>query len=104
MNNNESKKAFLGFSLGVLLFYIAYRAFSIVEEDDVMPVQPKITEENVNTAVKAFVAALNDGADRDKLNELNKEFAKQFGVRLILVENNKIAVNDLSGKRIKTVS
>lgn len=101
MDNTDFKKGFFGFGLGILLFYIGYRAFT--QEEEAMPVQPPITQENVNLAIGAYKAALADKADTAKLAELNKELAKQFGLRLQLGMDNKIAVYDLSGKKIQTV-
>lgn len=102
MDSTDFKKGFFGFSLGILLFYIAYRAFS-VEQGPADPVQPPITAENVAIAIRSYQAALADKADATKLADLNKELAKQFGVRLQLGADSKIAVYDLAGKKIQTV-
>lgn len=102
MNQVEIKKAFFGFGLGVLIFYIGWRIFS--EKETKGMEQPEITKENIEVAVGAYQAALQAGEPANKLSEINDGLAKEFGLRVRQRANDgRLAVCDLSGKEVQVV-
>lgn len=99
--NAKAKIFILGSLLGAVLFsatwYLYLRPSSRKSD------QPPITDENIETAVTAYTLALQDQVPAAELTELNKTFAKDFGLKVYKREDDKIVVTNLSGREIKIV-
>lgn len=98
--NAKGKIFLLGVPIGMLLFYATWRLYlkpSAKKEE-----QRPVTDENIQTAVTAYSLALQDNAPPSDLLELNREFEKDFGLKIHQRED-KLVVTNLSGKEIKIV-
>ncbi len=97
---NAKTKIFLfGVPIGIILFYATWRLYL---KPSAKNEQPAITDENIETAVTAYTLALQDNAPPPELLELNREFAKDFGLKIHQRDNNLVVTN-LSGHEIKIV-
>ena len=121
---NEHKKAILVFGAGLLLFWLfkpkskkitAETNLKYAEEEDNPKDRQKITAPTMSAksaaknpmakgafaALKAYVDAYNNGEPQSVLDELNREFAKEFKVRVYRRKSDKkLVVTDLEGKEI----
>lgn len=98
--NAKAKIFLLGVPIGLILFYGTWRLYlrpSASQSD-----QPVITDENIETATTAYALALQDGAQPPDLLELNRAFAKDFGLK-VHQRDDKLVVTNLSGREIKIV-
>lgn len=93
----------LGIGGGFLLAFLIVKAFT-KKDADPSTKQPPITAENVETAVNAYKDAVNAQEDSASLDDLNRQLAKEFGVKIGFNSlQQQFTVFDLSGKIIKTV-
>jgi hypothetical protein len=60
----------------------------------------KPTKENAEIVATAYSAAMQANEPSSKLNELNKECMKEYGMRCYMDKNNKLIVCDVSGNVI----
>lgn len=98
--NAKAKIFLLGIPIGLILFYATWRLYlkpSAKQSD-----QPEVTDENIETAVTAYSLALQENAPPAELLELNRAFAKDFGLKIHQRED-KLVVTNLSGHEIKIV-
>lgn len=99
--NAKAKIFILGSLLGAA-FYTAtwwlYLRPSASKSD-----QPPITDENIQTAITAYTLALQENAPEGELTDLNRTFAKDFGIKVFKRSDDKIVVTNLSGREIKIV-
>ncbi len=98
--NTETKKALLGFGLGLALFVVIVKVFGKKGEPGID--QPPITQANINLAADTYRLALQEGESPDKLLEINNMLAKEYGLRVSSIDRVKLTVADLSGKEVKT--
>ena len=124
MMTNEHKKALLVFGAGILLFYFfkpkmnkpnASTNIKVTdaEEDPKdrkkmstptlsakdMGTDPKV--KNAFACLKAYISAYNNSEPQSVLDELNREFAKEFKCKVYRRKSdNKLVVCDLEGKEI----
>jgi hypothetical protein len=120
----EQKKAIFIFSAGLLLFWIfkpkmkkvnADTNFNLSEKEDNPSDRKKMSEptmsdatakanpqaKNAFGALKAYISAYNNGEPQNILDDLNREFAKEFKVKVYRRKSDgKLVVCDLSGKEI----
>jgi hypothetical protein len=120
----EQKKAIFIFSAGLLLFWIfkpkmkkvnADTNFNLSEKEDNPSDRKKMSEptmsdatakanpqaKNAFGALKAYISAYNNGEPQNVLDDLNREFAKEFKVKVYRRKSDgKLVVCDLSGKEI----
>jgi hypothetical protein len=120
----EQKKAIFIFSAGLLLFWIfkpkmkkvnADTNFNLTEKEDNPSDRKKMSEptmsdatakanpqaKNAFGALKAYISAYNNGEPQNVLDDLNREFAKEFKVKVYRRKSDgKLVVCDLSGKEI----
>jgi hypothetical protein len=121
---NDHKKALLIFGGGLLLFSIfrpnlkkqntkSNLRFADVEDEPSKRKkmsEPTMSEQtakknpqakNAFGALKAYISAYNNGEPQEVLDELNREFAKEFKVKVYRRKSdNKLVVCDLDGKEI----
>ncbi len=98
--DTETKKALLGFGLGLSLFALIVKVFGKKKEPGVD--QPAITVANISLAADAYRLALQAQETPDKLLEINNMLAQQYGLRVSSPDQIKLVVADLSGKEVKT--
>ena len=93
----------LGIGGGALLAYLIIKAFTKKDEPTEVK-QPPITADNVATAVNAYKDAVAAQEDATALEDLNRQLAKEFGVKVgFNALEQQFTVFDLSGKIVKTV-
>jgi hypothetical protein len=120
---NEHKKALLVFGGGFLLFWLLKPKMNRpkptelnVSEKEQNPKDREIVKEptinksdmdknplakNGFAALKAYVKAYNNKEPQSVLDELNREFAKEFKVRIYRRKSdNKLVASDLEGNDI----
>lgn len=110
--NESSKKALLVFGGGALLFILLKYVFKVQDEkekikkeekeNDNNPVEDK-REQQKNAIVlkKAFIDAVQNGENAQFLNEMNREFAKTYGMKVHKSKSKgKVFVADLQGNVI----
>jgi hypothetical protein len=122
--DDSQKKAILVFGVGFLLFMlirtkrkkvIATTNLNSYEKEDnpkdrkkmdVPTLNPKDIQgnevaKNGFAALKGYISAYNNGEPQSVLDELNREFAKEFKVKVNRRKSDgKLVVYDLSGKEI----
>lgn len=98
--NAKTKIFFLGTSIGFISLYATWRLY--LKPSAEKSEQPAITDENIQTAVTAYSLALEENAPAAELTDLNRAFAKDFGLKVFKRED-KIVVTNLSGREIKIV-
>lgn len=120
----EQKKAIFIFSAGLLLFWIfkpkmkrvnADTNFNLTEKEDNPSDRKKMADptmsdatakanpqaKNAFGALKGYISAYNNGEPQNVLDDLNREFAKEFKVKVYRRKSDgKLVVCDLSGKEI----
>ena len=121
---DEHKKALLIFSAGFLIFLLFkprvkkmtsvdnYR-FADKEEDpknrtklksptmSASTAKANPLAQNAFAALKGYIDAYNNGEPQNVLDELNREFAKEFKVKVYRRKSdNKLVVCDLEGKEV----
>jgi len=120
----EQKKALFILSVGVLLFWIfkpkikkpnAETNVNLSNEEDNPKDRKKMTtptmgsdvakknpmSKNCFAALKAYIDAYNNGEPQSVLDELNREFAKEFKCKVYRRKSDdKLVVCDLQGKEI----
>jgi hypothetical protein len=121
---NDHKKALLVFGVGFLLFWLVKPRMKKLSTTDNIRYgddepNPKDREKmtaptmsaksasknplakNGFAALKAYIDAYNNGEPQNVLDELNREFAKEFKVRVYRRKSDrKLVVTDLDGKEI----
>lgn len=121
---DDHKKAMLIFGVGILLFVVfkprirkkASGDFMNFSDEVESPKERKKIKEptmnpkdakgnakakNAFAALKAYVAAYNNNEPQSVLDELNKEFASEFKVKVVKRKSDgKLVVCDLEGKEI----
>lgn len=120
---NDHKKAMLVFGAGILLFLLfmpkakkktqGFMNFSdeVESPNERSPLKaPTISKKdaaknpkaaNAFAALKGYVAAYNNKEPQSVLDELNREFAKEFQVKVYKRKSDgKLVVCDLEGKEI----
>jgi len=121
---DDNKKALLVFSVGILLFLLikpkkkktnGSTNLNFTNEED-SPKQrsqmkmPTMSEKSAKAnpmakngfaCLKAYISAYNNGEPQDVLDELNREFAKEFKCKVYRRKSDrKLVVTDLDGKEI----
>lgn len=95
----ELKKAIFGIGAGVLLFYIGWRIFG--DKPEKKTSQPPVTKENIDIALAAYQDAVQAGEPQSKLNEINDQLAKDFGLRVKQrPSDGRFVVSNLAGKQV----
>jgi len=118
------KKALLVFGGGILLFYIfkpkmkkpnATTNIKVTDKEEDPKDRktmsaPTLTAKDMGTdpkvkngfaCLKAYISAYNNGEPQSVLDELNREFAKEFKCKVYRRKSdNKLVVCDLEGKEI----
>lgn len=121
---NDHKKALFTFGAGLLLFAIfkpklkkpkATTNLRFAEREEEPNDRKKMKEptmsdatakknpqaKNAFGALKAYISAYNNGESQEVLDDLNREFAKEFKVKVYRRKSdNKLVVCDLDGKEI----
>lgn len=124
MMTNEHKKALLIVGAGLLLFWFfkpkmkkatAETNMKYADEEDSPKERKKMDAPTMNpksasrnplakggfAALKAYIDAYNNGEPQSVLDELNREFAKEFKVRVYRRKSDKkLVVTDLEGKEV----
>ena len=103
------KKILLVFGGGVLLFW----AFKKIKPIDVKTKTAKKgvevsadgnsedKQKNAKVVLKAFMEAKKAGESKDFLAEMNREFAKEYGLKVLPNKSNgKMFVSDLEGNKV----
>lgn len=99
----ENKNGLLGFSLALLIFYLLQRALGGTDSNEAN-IQPTITDENINIAIKAYQNATAAGEPGSVLTELNNSFVQEYGFRLNQRQSDgRFSVTNLSGREVKVV-
>ena len=120
----EQKKAIFIFSAGFILFWLFKPKMKIVNADTNLKLhdkeddpksRTKMTAPTMSTSdaknnpqaknafgsLKAYISAYNNGEPQSVLDDLNREFAKEFKVKVYRRKSDgKLVVCDLSGKEI----
>ena len=123
MTNNQIKALFI-FTAGIVLFIIlkpklkaanSSGNLNFSSEDDDVNDRKKVSEPTMNEkdakknrmaknafgALKAYIAAYNNKEPQSVLDELNRELAKEFKVKVYRRKSDsKFVVCDLTGKEI----
>jgi hypothetical protein len=121
---DNNKKTILIVSLAFLLFLVvkpkkkkmnAQTKMSLTDEEDApkdrTPMKaPTMSNKSAQTnakaksafaCLKAYIEAYNNGEPQSVLDELNREFAKEFGCKVYRRKSDrKLVVTDLDGKEI----
>jgi hypothetical protein len=121
---DNNKKALFVFGVGILLFLLIKPSskklttktnLKYAESEDAPKDRKKLDAPTINpndvknnemaknglAALKAYVSAYNNSEPQSVLDELNREFAKEFKVKVYRRKSdNKLVVCDLSGKEI----
>lgn len=121
---SEHKKAILIFGVGVLLFMVfkpkmkrvnATTNLRVTDKEDDPKDRKKMSTPTMSkqdaqsnplakngfAALKAYIDAYNNGEPQSVLDELNREFAKEFKVKVYRRKSDgKLVVCDLNGKEI----
>lgn len=121
---DDQKKALLIFGTSILLFWLFKPKLNKVKhdtnlnftnEEDSPKDRKKMTAPTLSAktlkanphvkdafgCLKAYIEAYNNGEPQSVLNELNREFAKEFKVKVYRRKSDgKVVVCDLSGKEI----
>lgn len=120
---SEHKKALFIFSAGILLFWLfkpkmnkinAKSKLTVTESQDNPKDREKVKSPTINKkdvkspliknsfgALKGYIDAYNNGEPQNVLDELNREFAKEFKVKVYKRKSDgKFVVCDLDGKEI----
>lgn len=103
------KKILLVFGGGILLFW----AFKKIKPIDIKTNSTKIDKEvnadgdseeklkNAKVVLNAFMTAKKAGESKDFLAEMNREFAKEYGLKVLPNKSNgKMFVADLEGNKV----
>jgi hypothetical protein len=122
--NDNIKKALLIFGGGLLLFLLVKgkpkkkdlgQSLNLTTEEELPKNRKKISSPSLNAndaksnkssknafaALKAYIDAYNAGEPQNVLDELNREFANEFKVKVYRRKSdNKLIVCDLDGKLI----
>lgn len=119
----EHKKAIFIFSTGLILFWLfkpklnkvnAKTKLTVTESQENPKDRKKISTPTMNPkdakspliknsfgALKGYIDAYNNGEPQNVLDELNREFAKEFKVKVYKRKSDgKFVVCDLNGKEI----
>jgi hypothetical protein len=119
----DQKKALFIFGSGLLLFWLfkpklkkanAETKLTLSDKEDAPKDRKKIDAPTLSTAdaknpvvknsfgaLKGYIDAYNNGEPQEVLDELNREFAKEFKVKVYRRKGDgKLVVCDLSGKEI----
>lgn len=98
--NAKAKIFLIGTSIGLIFLYATWQLYlkPSTKENE----QPVITDENIETAATAYGLALQENAPEAELQDLNRTFAKDFGLK-VFKRDDKIVVTNLSGREIKIV-
>lgn len=109
MNKENVLKAVLMLGGGLLLFMLVKpKAMKSKDEAsekksfDSKENYPTPDPANANIVAEAYSAALKAGESSQKLNELNKECMKDYGMRCYVNKEGSLVVCDVSGKIIQT--
>lgn len=120
---SEHKKAIFIFSAGILLFWLfkpkmskvnAKTKLTVTENQENPKDRKKVSTPTMNPkdatspliknsfgALKGYIDAYNNGEPQNVLDELNREFAKEFKVKVYKRKSDgKFVVCDLQGKEI----
>lgn len=120
---SEHKKALFIFSAGILLFWLfkpkmskinAKSKLTVTESQDNPKDRVKVNPPTMNRkdakspliknsfgALKGYIEAYNNGEPQSVLDELNREFSKEFKVKVYRRKSDgKFVVCDLEGKEI----
>jgi hypothetical protein len=121
---SEHKKAILIFGVGILLFMVfkpkmkrvnATTNLKVTDKEDDPKDRKKMSTPTMSkqdaqanplakngfAALKAYIDAYNNGEPQSVLDELNREFAKEFKVKVYRRKSDgKLVVCDLNGKEI----
>lgn len=100
--STDTKIFVLGTLLGATLSYFLWRLY--FRDDAQAPFQPEVTDEHIEEALTAYTLALEKGEDQSLLNDLNTQFAGEYGLRVYQRKSDgKIVATDLSGKEVKVI-
>jgi hypothetical protein len=104
MMNVDNRKAILGFGLAIVLFWGIKKFILDDKKDDVRAYQPEIKDSDIEIALAAYRDALDANEPQAVINDLNIEFADQFGFRIyVRKKDGHYVVTDLSGKEVKVI-
>lgn len=94
------KNALLGVLLGLGAFFFFKKSLT-VNRSNMDASQPPITAQNIQIALDAYTAAVNDSAEQSTLNELNTTTSAEYGLRVYQRKSDGVfIVTDLSGKQV----
>lgn len=102
--NPNLKKALLIFGGGLLLFWAFKKIRPIEVKTKKSSSTPTATDEQKKNALiilKAYSEAMKAGEKKDFLDEMNAEFAKEYGLRVYTnKKDGKLFAADLEGNKI----
>lgn len=99
--NVKSRIYIIGTCIGLVMFYGLHHLYLKEGTSEVQ--QPTITDENIEVAIDAYSNAIKDGVPKSDLDELNKSFSTDFGVRVYQRADQKFVVTNLAGREVKVV-
>jgi len=103
--NPNTKKFIVVFGVGILLFmaFKKLRPYGVKSKKGGKTIGIATDEQKKNAAIvlKAFNDAVNGGENKAFLDEMNAEFTKQYGMRVISDKSSgKYITTDLQGNKI----
>jgi hypothetical protein len=101
--NPNIKKALLIFGGGLLLFWAFKKIRPIDVKSKKATTKTATDEQKKNAAIvlKAYGEAMKAGEKKEFLDEMNTEFAQEFGLRVYINKGDgKLFVADLEGNKI----
>lgn len=98
----DSRKAVIGFSVGIIAFVASlYTWLKPSQDSAIARSQKAVKPEDVQVAITAYAAALQDGISQSELNDMNTDFAGKMNLRVYQDQNTgEIIATDLSGNEI----